>query len=238
MREIRNRARARNRPAPARDHRSHRDRPAPAIDPRRRGIIEVTAIYPRPQSTRAGAGSSKSSRIHPRPRAQRSSAEPYRAHVYAHDALAIGHGGLVRVRGASDDVKRQQVLLARMARACRRPLSGTNVPRSKPRLSSSALWMPALSSSCWTRGARTGSPGAGHQVVPHAEPHAGRPKPQLDERPGAAAVRQVDGGQSLGHLATVRLGAQRGLPGGAAKHLCALRAHFRNRSETRQCGSG
>ena len=92
MREIRNRARARNRPAPARDHRSHRE------------------------STRA------------RPRAQRSSAEPYRAHVYAHDALAIGHGGLVRVRGASDDVKRRQVLLARMARACRRPLSGTNVP--------------------------------------------------------------------------------------------------------------
>jgi len=26
-------------------------------------------------------------------------------------------------------------------------------------------------------------------------------------------------------------------PGGAAKQLCALRAHFRNRSETRQCGS-
>ena len=98
-----------NAPSPGLGCAKYATEPAPAIDPRRRGIIEVTAIDPRQ-------------------RAQRSSAEPYRAHVYAHDALAIGHGGLVRVRGASDDVKRQQVLLARMARACRRPLSGTNVP--------------------------------------------------------------------------------------------------------------
>ena len=117
-----------NAPSPGLGCAKYATEPAPAIDPRRRGIIEVTAIDPRSQSTRAGAGTTKSSRIHPRQRAQRSSAEPYRAHVYAHDALAIGHGGLVRVRGASDDVKRRQVLLARMARACRRPLSGTNVP--------------------------------------------------------------------------------------------------------------
>ena len=98
-----------NAPSPGLGCAKYATEPAPAIDPRRREASGLGAIDPRQ-------------------RAQRSSAEPYRAHVYAHDALAIGHGGLVRVRGASDDVKRRQVLLARMARACRRPLSGTNVP--------------------------------------------------------------------------------------------------------------